>query len=72
MLHFLSKSIVKNNITKPLNDGTTYYYSVHNDRSSSAKTMHGKELFIIKTAHEGEVNFSVTSLQEPEEANAED
>ena len=51
MLTFLSKSIVMNNITTPLNDGTTRYYSVHNDGSSSAKTMDEKELFIMKTAH---------------------
>ena len=65
MLYFLSKSIVKNNITKPLNDETISYYSVHNDGSSSAKTMVEKELFIIKTAHKGEVKFSIMSLEEP-------
>ena len=42
-LHFLSKSIVKNNLTKPLNDGTIHYYSVHNDGSSSTETLHEKE-----------------------------
>ena len=62
MLHFLSKSIVKNNIKKPLNDRTICYYSVHNDSSSSAKTVDEKELFIIKTAHKGKVKFSVMSL----------
>ena len=71
MLYFLSKSIVKNNITKPLNDETTSYYKVHNDGSSSAKAMGEKELFIIKTAHKGEVKFSIMSLEEPEVANAE-
>lgn len=71
MLTFLSQSIAMNNITKPLNDGTIRYYSVHNDGSSSAKTMDEKELFIIKTAHKGEVKFSVMSLEEPDEANAE-
>ena len=71
MLHFLSKSIVKNNITKPLNDGTIHYYSVHNDGSSSAKTMDEKELFIIKTARKGEVKLSIMSLEEPEEVSAE-
>ena len=30
-----------------------------------------KELFIIKTAHKGEVKFSIMSLEEPEVANAE-
>ena len=71
MLHILSKSIVKNNITKPLNHETIRYYIVHNDGSSSAKTMDEKELFIIKTAHKGEVKFSNVSLEEPEEVNAE-
>ena len=71
MLHFVSKSTVKNNITKPLNDGTIHYYSVHNDGSSSTKTMDEKELFINKTAHKGEVKFSVMSLEEPEEVNSE-
>ena len=33
--------------------------------------MDEKEPFIIKTAYKGEVNFSVISLEEPEEANAE-
>ena len=33
--------------------------------------MDDKELFIIQTAHKGEVKFSVMSLEEPEEANAE-
>ena len=38
------------------------HYSVHNDSSSSAKTVDEKELFIIKTAHKGKVKFSVMSL----------
>lgn len=71
MLQYLSRSIVLNNITKPLNDGTIRYYSVHNDGSSSAKTMDEKELFIIKTAHEGVVKFNVMSMEEPDEASAE-
>ena len=71
MLQFLSKSIVKNNITKLLNDETIRYFRIHNDGSSSAKTMDEKQLFIIKTAHKVEVKFSVMSLKEPEEANAE-
>ena len=61
MLHFLSKSIVKNNIIKPLNDGTIHYYSVPNDGSSSTKTMDEKEIFIIKSAHKFEVKFSVVN-----------
>ena len=34
---------------------TFQYYSIHNDGLSSAKTMDEKELFIMKTAHKGEV-----------------
>ena len=45
MLFYLSKSIVLDNIKKPLNDGMIQYYSVHNDRSSSTRTMDEKELF---------------------------
>ena len=70
MLTYLSRSIITNNITKPLNDGTLWYYSIHNDGSSSAKTMDEKELFIIKTAHKGEVKFNFMSLEEPNEASA--
>ena len=33
--------------------------------------MDEKELFIMKTAHKGEVKFHVMSLEEPKEANAE-
>ena len=47
------------------------YYSVHNDGSSSAKTMDEKELYIIKTAHKGDVKFHVMSLEEPSKANEE-
>ena len=32
--------------------------------------MDKKKLFIIKTAHKGEVKFNVMSLEEPNEANA--
>ena len=69
MLTYLSKSIVKSKITVPLNKGLMQYYSIHNDGSSSAKTMDEKELFIMKSAHDGIVKFM--SLEEPEEANAE-
>ena len=70
MLTYLSGSITTNNITKPLNDGTIWYYSIHNDSSSSVKTMDKKELFIIKTAHKGEVKFNVISLEETNKASA--
>ena len=69
MLFYLSKSIVLENITKPLNDGPIRYYSIHNNRSSTAKTMDKKELFIMKTTHKGEVKFHAMRLKEPDEAN---
>ena len=53
MLFFLSKSIVLENVTKLLNDGTIQYYSAHNDRSSSPKTMDEKELFHYETCSQG-------------------
>ena len=68
MLFYLSKNIVLENIM--LNDGTIRYYNVHNDESSSAKTIDEKELFIMKTAHKGEVKFHVMSIEQPDEANA--
>ena len=71
MLTFLSKSIIWNNITKQLNDGTIQYCSVHNDGSSSAKTMGEKKLFIIRTVHKGEVKSTLMSLEESKEAYAE-
>ena len=71
MLFYLSKSIVLENIMELLNDRMIRYYSVHSDRSRSAKTMDEKELFIMKTAHKVEVKFCTVSLEEPDEANAE-
>ena len=53
-----------------MNDETIRYYSIHDDGSSSAKTMDEKELFIIKMAHKEEVKFNVMSLEEPNEVNA--
>ena len=47
------------------------YYSIHNDESSSAKTMDEKELFIMKIAHKYEVKFHAMSLEKPDEANTE-
>ena len=61
MLTYLSRSIITNNISKPLNDGTIRYYSIHNDSFNGATTMGKKELFIIKTAHKGEVKFNIMS-----------
>ena len=70
MLTYFSRPIITNNLTKPLNDGTIWYCSIHDDGSSSAKTMDEKGLFIIKTAHKGKVKFNVMSLEEPNEPNA--
>ena len=42
-----------------------------NDGSSSAKTMDEKELFLIKTAPSGIPKFSVMSLEEVEDGDAE-
>ena len=58
-------------VTEPLNNGKIRYYSVMNDGSSSAKTLNEKELFLIKTASDGIPKFSMMSLEEPEDANAE-
>ena len=70
MLTYFSRPIITNNLTKPLNDGTIWYCSIHDNGSSSAKTMDEKGLFIIKTAHKGKVKFNVMSLEEPNEPNA--
>ena len=42
-----------------------------NDGSSSTKTMDEKELFLIKTAPSGIPKFSIMSLEEVEDADAE-
>ena len=42
-----------------------------NDGSSSAKTMDEKELFLIKTAPSGTPKFSIMSLEEVKDADAE-
>ena len=70
MLGYLSKRIVKLQVIEPLNNGVKPYYSIHNDGSSSSKTMDEKELFIMKSAPNGIIQFSIMSLEEPEEANA--
>ena len=74
MLQYLTKSIISSNITTLLNDSLVQYvqyYSANSDGSSSAKTMNEKELYVMKTARKGVVKFHVTSLEEPDEANAE-
>ena len=71
LLQYLTKSIISSNITTLLSNSLMQYYSVHNDGSSSAKTMDEKELYIIKTAHKGDLKFHVMSLEEPSKANEE-
>ena len=70
IVKYISKSIKIKRI-EPLNNGEGHYYSVMNDGSSSAKTMDEKELFLIKTAFSGAPKFSIMSLEEVEDANAE-
>ena len=71
MVTYLSKSILLNNITEPLNENRINYYSVMSDGSSSAKTMDEKQLFVIKTATTGVPKLSVMSLEEVADSNAE-
>ena len=71
MVSFLSKSIRIKSITEPIKSGKIRYYRVFNDGSSSAKTMNEKELFLMKSAPTGSPTFSIMSLEEPEETNAQ-
>ena len=48
MIMYLSKSIVLENITEPLNTGERLYFSWLFDGSSSATTIDEKEVYIIK------------------------
>ena len=71
MITYLAKSFRQESITEPLNKGIIRYYSVMNDGSSSAKTHDEKELFLMKTAADGIPKFSIMSLEEPDDADAE-
>ena len=71
MVTYLARSIRSQSITEPLNNGKIHYYSVMNDGSSLAKTLDEKELFLIKTASDEIPKFSIMSLEEPEDVNAE-
>ena len=71
MVKYISKSMKVKNITEPLNNAETNYYSVINDGSSSGKTLDEKELVLIKTAPSGIPKFSIMSLEEVEDADAE-
>ena len=72
MVKYISKSMKVKNITEPLNNEESSYYSVMNDGSSSAKTMDKKKLFLIKTAPSGTPKFLIMSLEKVEDADAED
>ena len=67
---FLSKSIVAQNITDPLNSESRIYFSLLFDGSSSAKTMDEKELYVIKTCDNGKARFDVLALEQPDDTNA--
>ena len=53
LILFLSNFLLRENVVDPLNDGTRLYFRLPYDRSSSAKTSDGKELYIIKTCNNG-------------------
>ena len=67
----ISKSIVMTEITEPLNNNATNYYSIINCGSSNAKMTHEKEIFLIKTAAKGTLKFEVMRLEEPKSCDAE-
>ena len=70
ILLFLSKSMVAENITEPLNSGDRTYFSLLTDGSSSAKTMEEKELYVIKSCDKGKPIFDVLALEQPDDAGA--
>jgi hypothetical protein len=70
ILLYLSKSVVAEHITEPLNNGERLYFSILFDGSSSAKTMDEKEVYVIKTCDQGKPRFDVLALQQPEDADA--
>ena len=70
MVIHLSKSLIIENITEPLNEGERLYFSLLFDGSSSAKTMDEKEVYIIKTCDKGTPRYDVLALEQPDDANA--
>ena len=70
ILLFLSKLMITENITEPLNSGDRTYCSLLTDVSSSAKTMDEKELYVIKTCDKGKPRFDVLALEQPDDAGA--
>ena len=67
---FLSNSLLRENVVKPLNEGRRLYFSLLYDGSSSAKTNDEKELYVIKTCNKGKPQFDVLSLEQPDDTNA--
>ena len=72
ILLFLSKLMITENITKPLNSGDRTYFSLLIDGSSSAKTMDEKELYVFKTCDKDKPRFDVLALEQPDDAGAKD
>ena len=70
MVIYLSKSLIVENITEPLNEGVRLYFSLLFDGSSSAKTMDEKEVYIIKTCDKGTPRYDVLALEQPDDADA--
>ena len=70
ILLFLSKSMITENITEPLNSGDRTYFSFLTESSSSAKTMADKELYVIKTCDKGKPRFDILALEQPDDAGA--
>ena len=72
ILFFLSKSMITENITEPLNSGDRTYFSLLTNGSYSAKTMEEKELYVIKTCDKGKPRFDVLALEQPDDAGTKD
>ena len=70
MVMLLSKSIITENITDPLNSVSRIYFSLLFDGSLSAKTRDEKDLYIIKTCDNGKARFDVLALEQPDDADA--
>ena len=70
ILLYLSKSIVAEHITEPLNNEERLYFCILFDGSSSAKSMDEKEVYVIKTCDKGKPRFDILALQQPEDADA--
>ena len=68
MLLYLSKSIIAEHITEPLNMGQRLYFSILFDGSSSAKTMDEKEVYVIKTCDQGKPRCDILALEQPDDA----